>query len=42
MTPEDFKLFIEIFFEFLTFGALLLGLFGLLIPVFPGLTVMWI
>jgi uncharacterized protein YqgC (DUF456 family) len=42
MTPEDLKLFIEIFFEFLTFGALLLGLFGLLIPVFPGLTVMWI
>ena len=42
MTPEDIKLFIEIFFEFFTFAVLLVGLFGLLIPVFPGLTVMWI
>lgn len=42
MTPEDIKLFIEIFFELFTFAVLLVGLFGLLIPVFPGLTVMWI
>lgn len=42
LTPDDIKLFVEIFFGFLTFAALLAGLFGLLIPVFPGLTVMWI
>jgi uncharacterized protein YqgC (DUF456 family) len=38
----DLILFIEIFFELLTLAVLLLGLFGLLIPVFPGLTVMWL
>ena len=42
MNPEDVRLFLEVFFEILTFAVLLLGLFGLLIPVFPGLTVMWI
>ncbi len=42
MNPEDVRLFIEVFLEVLTFIVLLLGLFGLLIPVFPGLTVMWI
>jgi uncharacterized protein YqgC (DUF456 family) len=42
MNPEEVRLFIEVFLEILTLVVLLLGLFGLLIPVFPGLTVMWI
>jgi uncharacterized protein YqgC (DUF456 family) len=42
MTPEELRLIIEVFFEIIIFVVLLLGLFGLLIPVFPGLTVMWI
>ena len=42
MDPEAVKLFVEVFLEVTTFVILLFGLFGLLIPVFPGLTVMWI
>ncbi len=42
MNPEEVRLFIEVFLEVLTLVVLLLGLFGLLIPVFPGLTVMWL
>ncbi|HUM27813.1 MAG TPA: hypothetical protein PKN81_16360, partial [Anaerolineales bacterium] len=42
MDPEALKLFAEVFLEVTTFVILLFGLFGLLIPVFPGLTVMWI
>jgi len=40
--PEFWKLYFETLLEILTFLALLAGLFGLVIPVFPGLTVMWI
>jgi uncharacterized protein len=40
--PEFWRLYFETLLEVLTFLALLTGLFGLLIPVFPGLTVMWI
>jgi len=40
--PEFWRLYFETLLELLTFLALLTGLFGLLIPVFPGLTVMWI
>ena len=39
---DALAMFAEVFLEVLTFFALLFGLFGLLIPVFPGLTVMWI
>jgi uncharacterized protein YqgC (DUF456 family) len=40
--PEFWRMYFETLLEVLTFLALLTGLFGLLIPVFPGLTVMWI
>ncbi len=40
--PEFWKLYFQTLVEILTFLALLTGLFGLLIPIFPGLTVMWI
>jgi len=40
--PEFWSLYFETLLEVFTFLALLTGLFGLLIPVFPGLTVMWI
>jgi len=40
--PEFWKLYFETLLEILTFLALLTGLMGLLIPVFPGLTVMWL
>ncbi len=42
MDPNALALFAEVLLEVATFTVLLLGLFGLLIPVFPGLTVMWI
>ena len=40
--PEFWKLYFETLLEILTFLILLTGLMGLLIPIFPGLTVMWI
>jgi uncharacterized protein len=42
MNPADWELFAQVFFEVLTFAVLIFGLLGLLIPVFPGLVVMWI
>ena len=42
MDPASLELFAEVFLEVGTLVVLLLGLFGLLIPVFPGLVVMWI
>lgn len=42
MNPVDWELFVQVFFEVLTFAVLIFGLLGLLIPVFPGLVVMWI
>ena len=41
MTPE-FQLFLQAILEALTLFVLLVGLFGLIVPVFPGLTVMWL
>jgi uncharacterized protein YqgC (DUF456 family) len=40
--PEFWKLYFETLLEVLTFLVLLTGWLGLVIPVFPGLTVMWI
>ena len=41
MTPE-FQLFLQFILEALTLFVLLVGLLGLIVPVFPGLTVMWL
>lgn len=41
MTPE-LELFLQIVLETLTFFALIVGLLGLIVPVFPGLVVMWL
>jgi uncharacterized protein YqgC (DUF456 family) len=40
--PEFWRLYLETLLEAFTFFVLLTGLLGLVIPVFPGLTVMWI
>lgn len=42
MDSASLELFVQVFFEVLTFAVLIFGLLGLLIPVFPGLVVMWI
>lgn len=39
--PEFWKLYFETLLEVLTFLVLLTGLIGLVVPIFPGLTVMW-
>jgi uncharacterized protein len=39
MTPE---LFLRVILETFTLFALLIGLLGLIVPVFPGLVVMWL
>lgn len=39
MTPE---LFLQVILEIFTLLALLIGLVGLIVPVFPGLVVMWL
>jgi uncharacterized protein YqgC (DUF456 family) len=41
MTPE-FKLFLQVVLETLTLLALIVGLLGLIVPVFPGLVIMWL
>lgn len=41
MTPE-FETLLQVILETLTLLALIVGLLGLIIPVFPGLTVMWL
>jgi len=41
MTPE-FKLFLQVVLETLTLFALIVGLLGLIVPVFPGLVIMWL
>ena len=41
MTPE-LQLFLQVILEALTLFVLLVGLLGLIVPVFPGLTVMWL
>lgn len=41
MTPE-FELLLQVVLETLTLLALIVGLVGLIVPVFPGLVVMWL
>lgn len=41
MTPE-LQLFLQVVLEALTLFVLLVGLLGLIVPVFPGLVVMWL
>jgi hypothetical protein len=41
MTP-DLDSFLQIVLETLTFLALIVGLLGLIVPIFPGLVVMWL
>ena len=38
----DWQFLLQIALETFTLFVLLVGLFGLIVPVFPGLTVMWI
>ena len=38
----DFPFWFQVFIQTLTLFFLLVGLLGLIIPVFPGLTVMWL
>lgn len=40
--PAFWEMFVQVFLEVATFAVLVFGLLGLLVPVFPGLTVMWI
>ena len=40
--PEWLPLFLQVALETFTLFVLLVGLFGLIVPVFPGLTIMWI
>jgi uncharacterized protein YqgC (DUF456 family) len=40
--PTWLPLFLQIAFETFTLFVLLVGLFGLIIPVFPGLVIMWL
>ena len=42
MDPAFWEIFGQVVLEILTFAVLIFGLLGLFIPVFPGLTVMWI
>jgi uncharacterized protein YqgC (DUF456 family) len=41
MTPE-LELFLQVVLETLTLFALIVGLLGLIVPVFPGLVIMWL
>ena len=41
MTPE-FELFLQVVLETLTLFALIVGLLGLDVPIFPGLVIMWL
>ena len=41
MNP-DFQLAFEVIVEIFTLFVLLFGLIGLIVPVFPGLTIMWL
>jgi len=41
MNPE-FELFLQVVLETLTLFALVVGLLGLIVPVFPGLVIMWL
>jgi len=41
MTPE-LELFLQVVLETFTLLALIVGLLGLIVPVFPGLVIMWL
>jgi uncharacterized protein YqgC (DUF456 family) len=41
MTPE-LELFLQVVLEIFTLFALIVGLLGLIVPVFPGLVIMWL
>lgn len=41
MNPE-FELFLQVVLEIFTLFALIVGLLGLVIPIFPGLVIMWL
>lgn len=41
MTPDS-QVFLQVILEVFTLFVLLVGLLGLIIPVFPGLTIMWL
>lgn len=41
MTPES-ELILQVILETLTLFALIVGLLGLIVPVFPGLVIMWL
>lgn len=41
MTPE-FQLFLQVLLETFVLFGLIVGLLGLIVPVFPGLTIMWL
>ena len=40
--PPGLEYTVQILLETLTLFVLLVGLFGLIVPVFPGLTIMWL
>ncbi len=40
--PPDLELYLQVVLEIFTLFVLLVGLLGLIVPVFPGLTVMWL
>ena len=40
--PPDTQFFLEVLLETFTLFVLLVGLLGLIVPVFPGLTIMWL
>ncbi|MDP1548404.1 MAG: DUF456 domain-containing protein [Anaerolineales bacterium] len=42
MDPFSWELFGQALFDAITLFVLLAGLVGLLVPIFPGLTIMWI
>jgi len=40
--PPELQIFLQVILETLTLFVLLVGLLGLIVPVFPGLTIMWL
>lgn len=38
----EIELFLQAFIQVLTLAVMLVGLVGLIVPIFPGLTVMWL
>ncbi len=42
MDPNSWEFFAQVMLEFITLMVLITGLLGLLIPIFPGLTIMWL